>query len=200
MNTLALNPESYEGTYKLIGGELSLDFINTVSWPDTPKAHDWFDVIDNVFVWASEVGLQVSSELRSRSQEVLQNDLKALKQVRSDLKSVLKPLAFNVKPPVSSINTLDSLIHESFSLRYLDANENKWKWRAAGTPKGLIAPVIWNAAFVLTTLDHKRLKYCGRCEWLFYDKTRSGTRRWCDMADCGGRDKALRYYHRKKDK
>jgi len=31
------------------------------------------------------------------------------------------------------------------------------------------------------------------CRWLFYDTTRSGTRRWCDMKSCGNRNKVRRF-------
>ena len=33
-----------------------------------------------------------------------------------------------------------------------------------------------------------------RCLWLFVDASKSGTRRWCDMASCGNRAKARRHY------
>jgi predicted RNA-binding Zn ribbon-like protein len=33
---------------------------------------------------------------------------------------------------------------------------------------------------------------------MFLDTTRNASRRWCDMAGCGNRAKAKRYYSRKK--
>ena len=48
MEALALDPGEYRGTYKLVGGRLSLDFVNTVSWAGTVRQHDWFDSVDNV--------------------------------------------------------------------------------------------------------------------------------------------------------
>ena len=32
-----------------------------------------------------------------------------------------------------------------------------------------------------------------RCRWVFYDDSRTGRRRWCDMASCGNRAKARRH-------
>jgi hypothetical protein len=61
-----------------------------------------------------------------------------------------------------------------------------------------MAPVVWNAGRVLTEIDHRRLGLCPSCDWLFHDTTRNRSRRWCDMGDCGSRDKSLRYYHRRK--
>ncbi|MGI9025541.1 MAG: CGNR zinc finger domain-containing protein [Burkholderiaceae bacterium] len=58
------------------------------------------------------------------------------------------------------------------------------------------APVTLDAADLLTADNHDRLRTCPSCEWLFEDRTRNAQRRWCDMADCGSRDKARRYYQR----
>lgn len=41
----------------------------------------------------------------------------------------------------------------------------------------------------------ERLRPCANdaCRWLFYDASRQGRRRWCDMASCGNRAKAARH-------
>jgi predicted RNA-binding Zn ribbon-like protein len=47
-------------------------------------------------------------------------------------------------------------------------------------------------------LDPDRVRRCANpeCVLLFYDTTRSGTRRWHDMASCGNRAKAAAHYER----
>ena len=42
-----------------------------------------------------------------------------------------------------------------------------------------------------------RVKVCGGCGWLFIDRTRNKSKRWCITAMCGSRAKARRYYARK---
>jgi predicted RNA-binding Zn ribbon-like protein len=41
----------------------------------------------------------------------------------------------------------------------------------------------------------KRLKTCGSrsCRWVFYDRSRNHSSRWCKMASCGNRQKAMRF-------
>ncbi|HAT18121.1 MAG TPA: hypothetical protein DCS76_10030 [Gemmatimonadetes bacterium] len=34
------------------------------------------------------------------------------------------------------------------------------------------------------------------CLWLFIDKSRNRSRRWCDMADCGNQAKVRRFRER----
>jgi predicted RNA-binding Zn ribbon-like protein len=45
-----------------------------------------------------------------------------------------------------------------------------------------------------------RVRICANdtCRWLFYDESRAGRRRWCDMATCGNRAKAARHRARAK--
>lgn len=45
-----------------------------------------------------------------------------------------------------------------------------------------------------------RVRICAndRCRWVFYDESRTGRRRWCDMAICGNRAKAARHRARRK--
>ena len=45
-----------------------------------------------------------------------------------------------------------------------------------------------------------RLRACSSetCRWIFYDDSRTGRRRWCDMASCGNRAKAARHRARAK--
>ena len=47
----------------------------------------------------------------------------------------------------------------------------------------------------LTAGDPERIRICDNdtCRWVFYDTSRTGRRRWCDMATCGNRAKAARH-------
>jgi predicted RNA-binding Zn ribbon-like protein len=201
MDPVALDPGDYDGTYKLIGGEISLDFVNTVSWPDTDREHDWLDRPGNVTAWAVAAGIINEGNrdiLDRRPHALLKKELKNVHHIRKNLEDVLRPLAFNEPPVQTAIETLTTLIHQVYALRRLDPVNYLWKWENLSSLTRVIAPVIWNAAHVLTSIDHTRISHCPSCNWIFYDNTRNRSRRWCDMVDCGSRDKALRYYHRAK--
>ena len=64
MEPIHLNPGSYNGTYKLIGGESSLDFVNTISWPNSSRKHDWLDDPLNFIIWIEAVGIAVPDEIK----------------------------------------------------------------------------------------------------------------------------------------
>jgi len=62
-----------------------------------------------------------------------------------------------------------------------------WQW--------LRAQIAASFGDFLTSGRPHRLKICAnpRCRWMFYDETRSNTKRWCDDRLCGNRDKVRRY-------
>jgi predicted RNA-binding Zn ribbon-like protein len=58
--------------------------------------------------------------------------------------------------------------------------------------------VAGSAAALLLSDEPTWLKQCPgeRCGWLFTDRSRSHSRRWCDSTMCGNRDRARRHYQR----
>ena len=189
MDAIDLNPGAYRGTYKLVGGRLPLDLVNTISWPDTPRAHDWLDSPRNIRGWLHAVGLPAPAD------EV---DVAAVHDVRSLLAAVLRPMAHGESPSAAAVARLSEAIGAAGSRRVIDPDTLGWRWIAPVTIRDALAPVLLDAAELVTAGQRERLRYCPSCDWLFEDQTRNGQRRWCDMADCGSRDKAKRYYRRSK--
>jgi predicted RNA-binding Zn ribbon-like protein len=58
--------------------------------------------------------------------------------------------------------------------------------------------VLQSAADLLLMADPKKIKQCKTCGGLFFDRTRNGTRRWCNQMACGHLLRAKRHYHAKK--
>lgn len=46
--------------------------------------------------------------------------------------------------------------------------------------------------------EFRRFKTCQGCGWSFYDESRNGSKKWCDMGLCGTRSKMRAYRERKK--
>ena len=60
------------------------------------------------------------------------------------------------------------------------------------------AALAGSALTLLSEHNYRRIKICPNCSWLFLDRSRNGSRLWCDMAVCGNRQKAKRHYRRRK--
>jgi predicted RNA-binding Zn ribbon-like protein len=76
-----------------------------------------------------------------------------------------------------------------------------WVWSGLEQElTGFLLPVAHAATDLLTSGQLIQLRQCAGdpCGWLFLDFSKNGSRRWCDMADCGNRAKARRYRERKK--
>lgn len=188
---LPLDPAGYPGSYKLIGGRSSLDLINTFSWPDTARQHDWFAIPENVTVWLDAVGLEAV--------EIAESDLADVHEIRGALANMLRPLAHQSRPTRTAGERFNRLLTRTLGRRRIDPIELTWTWKPLQQAADVLDPVILDAADLITTLQYDRLKNCPSCKWLFEDQTRNGRRRWCDMVDCGSRAKARTYYHRHKN-
>ena len=190
MKPLALDPGAYTGTYKRIAGRTSLDLVNTVSWPNTERHHDWLELPDNLVRWLEASGLE------THGLEVGTDDLEAIRTLRRDLDALLRPLAHDRHPPPEALERFAHHLQDALPRRHIDPETLGWSWSVPRNPIEALAPVIFDAAELMAHGDRKRLRACPACDWLFEDQTRNGRRRWCDMADCGSRDKARRYYRK----
>ncbi|WGF87958.1 CGNR zinc finger domain-containing protein [Marinivivus vitaminiproducens] len=73
-----------------------------------------------------------------------------------------------------------------------------WSTIRTGGP-ALRASFAASLAAFLATQDTGRLKICANplCRWVFYDRSKNNTRRWCSDKACGNRDKVRRLRRRR---
>jgi predicted RNA-binding Zn ribbon-like protein len=119
--------------------------------------------------------------------------------VRSELHWIFVRLAEGRTLRSSDLQALDDALNQAevrLSLQ-LRGGRPHLETETCGSP----APVFLiarAAAEFLATADLSRVRQCEGtgCILLFYDTTRSHTRRWCSMAGCGNRSKVAAHYHR----
>ncbi|GAA0274746.1 CGNR zinc finger domain-containing protein [Cryptosporangium japonicum] len=70
---------------------------------------------------------------------------------------------------------------------------------AADTGTPWLDTIVEAVAVSVATGDWKRLKLCAApdCRWAFYDTSRNGRGRWCEMEVCGNRHKTRTYRERR---
>lgn len=66
---------------------------------------------------------------------------------------------------------------------------------------GALARLAESLARELSQGHPERLRICANdeCRWVFNDTSRTGRRKWCDMATCGNRAKVARHRAKKKE-
>jgi predicted RNA-binding Zn ribbon-like protein len=199
----------------LVGGHPALDLVNTVE-PGTPRPRDHLADPPALLRWARRVGLVDDAEAagvaESWDRDPGSGDaaLAAVRDMREALHTVLLAVA-GARPldPGVVVAALERL-HGRWAAavarsRLLLTPDGSSAARLAvgGVPDQLVPDRAADAALdVLRGADPARLRRCppeaGGCGWLFVDRSRNGSRRWCRMADCGSTVKARRLTERRR--
>jgi predicted RNA-binding Zn ribbon-like protein len=112
--------------------------------------------------------------------------LTELRHVRTQLRELLQRGARPAPRTMSWINDLFAASPAVWQLRGTGAGVEMHLTRAADW-SGVIAAVLQSYGELLESGGIDRVRECANphCTWLFYDKSRNGTRRWCDPQACG---------------
>jgi len=155
---------------------------------------DLLDDAASIEAWAREAGLSSASAGRSSTQRDRATDF--VRRLRTALRAALE--AQQLTPAlVTGINEALDGVRGSLVLAP-DATDPV-AMRAPADPDQLCIDL---AAAVLDIFryDRARVRRCAnpRCVLLFLDVSKSGLRRWCDMATCGNRAKVSAHHARRR--
>jgi len=169
----------------LVAGNLALDLANTISWRGTPRVIDYLANADGLAAWATAIGLIDSADAPA---------LQAFDEVRALRAAIIaagSAIAAGAVPDVSATATVARLAARSLAASSLEGVPASM---AFAPEDQIVGPLAWAALDLFRGEELARLKQCppDDCRWLFIDRTKNGSRRWCDMASCGNRAKARR--------
>jgi predicted RNA-binding Zn ribbon-like protein len=201
--------ERHNHTFDLSGGALCLDFANTWSdrgRPETDHLRDYRDLL----AFAQQTGLLSAAEearLAGRAETDPQAASAALARsrgLREDLYRLFSAFAAGRAPAGGDLEQLNTALPEAYSRLRLErrGDDLVWAWAA---PDGDLAAPLWpvlrSAAELLTSGERELVRECAgsACTWLFLDRSRNRSRRWCSMETCGNRAKAQRHYRRRSE-
>lgn len=194
-------------TFHLGYGALCLDFANTVSWRGSGNPIDRLPVYEELIRFGEQSKLLSADDARLLRREAARHPdtaARALKKavlLREALYRIFAGLAGGRSASASDLEILNGSLPDALTRLRLAAGAKGVSWAWEGEREALdrlLWPVARDAAVFLTSTDVTRLRSCANshCRWVFYDGTRSGTRRWCTMAVCGNRAKLRRYRQR----
>lgn len=180
---------------------LWLDFVNT---EERSTRRDTLGSFEAYVVWMESHEL-LSDErgglLRRRAQLQPAGATAALLEARR-VRAALSLLA--ERGPTAergrqvALTELNRILGRSAGMRQIEALEDgsfRWHFEPTGDAfAGLLLPVVESATESLITGELTRVKRCAaeECGTVFLDTTKNGSRRWCDMATCGNREKQRR--------
>ena len=191
-----------------VAGDPALDFVNTVTARDaTPR--DWLDGYSRLLDWAGHAGLLPDKTLRTLARRAkadpaaARKALARAKALREALYDILEALVWNRVPAADSLALLRKHWLAGASAHHFHFDEGRLARHVPGDTADLdlvAAIVAWRMIEHVMPMPSERLRLCAgpECSWLFVDRSKSGRRRWCDMAVCGNAAKSRRHYARER--
>jgi predicted RNA-binding Zn ribbon-like protein len=141
----------------------------------------------------------VARKLMEPGQAADAGDLKHAIAVREAIRGVIGANSGARVYPVD-IATLNGAIGASrLRARFGSDGRARLEPEAEGV-EGALGRIVAAVFAAMGEEDWTRLKVCDSrsCRWVFYDRSRNHSSRWCKMASCGNRQKAKRFRERSK--
>lgn len=180
--------------FYVIGNNHALDFINSVLFELTRE---------NLLSWAIAVNLVELKKAENLSEKWDEDQLKEVSDFRERLRETVINLANGKEIKPAEIDLINKTLREKTGYQKLQKTPDGFIKRFEldfSEPKKILAPVAESFADLLCYGDLSYLRKCERkdCILYFYDTTKNHKRRWCSMAICGNREKAAKFYRKKK--
>jgi predicted RNA-binding Zn ribbon-like protein len=190
--------------FQLVAGHLALDFANTLDYrSDAERRVELLPTYERFLAFASQSGVITGEQARSflvkSGKRDARRTLEQAIELRETLYALFRSVATGKTPGRSWLRTFNRFLvgarvpeaivwHKPDFIRGCrDLGE---------APDGPLWPIIDAAANLLTSPDRHHIRECSEetCRWLFLDRSKNHSRRWCDMRICGNRSKSRRFH------
>lgn len=198
---------------RLVGGHPALDLINTVE-PRVPGGEpekEHLNTPQELLDWSVRASVIRASEAPA-VQQAWRGE-QALSAVRAIREALYVALLRRLEPDLEPVSAAEAAL-EQLTMRWSAAAARSSLSIVYGGPSPAMLKVGTAAEYtiqdrlahaaveVLTTANIDDFRICplaeGGCGWVFLDRSRNHSRRWCAMADCGARVKARRLTSRRR--
>ena len=201
---------SSSARFGFIGGDPSIDFVNTVDDRLAESPSDRLASYDDLLDWSEQAGLvrsEVLTSLReaaSESEQAAERALRRSRSFRERLYRILTATAAGSPPGTKDLDGITTLARKAAARTRLDRRDDGFAWILDEAKGYELDWPLWElaraAVSLLTSESLKHVRQCAdeTCGWMFIDRSRNHSRRWCAMSSCGNRAKARRNYARQK--
>ena len=197
------------GKLTLSGGALSLDFANSVGSRHTDHEHDYLEEYADLVAWSVHAGsldAAAAADLDAYAGSEPQTAADVLaraRALREAIYAIFTALDRGAPPNPADLDLLNAEVARALAQLRLQPHGDHYDWgwteeRALDRP---LWPIARSAADLLVSGDMARVHKCANdgCHWLFVDRSKNHSRRWCDMKECGNVAKVRRYRTRQKE-
>ncbi|MGD0611241.1 MAG: ABATE domain-containing protein [Anaerolineales bacterium] len=194
--------------HRLIGGELCLDFANTLNGHHRLRQHEYLHGYQDLLRWSLHADVLLPRDARRLSKIALASPARAASAyqkaiaLRETIFSIFAALAGEREPRADQLDQLNAAWHEGQRHTRLVRMSDGFamKWDDNSSLESILQPISSSAVDLLTSKNIRRVRGCQGvdCDWLFLDTSRNHLRRWCSMEECGNRAKMHRRQLRQK--
>jgi predicted RNA-binding Zn ribbon-like protein len=207
VNTTVSLPPDLPADAPVPGLDSAIDFVNTTGISRGRPFEDFKRAGDAVH-WLHAEGYLDHAAAIAEFQRLTADEARGtsallrLRAVRGGLREVIDAIDEERAPHPDAIAAVNDALGlpERAAMR-VDGNRVLVETRRDGEPfDQALAEIARSIADELRAGRPERFRICQNdtCRWAFYDKSRPGTRRWCEMSSCGNRMKAARHRARQK--
>jgi predicted RNA-binding Zn ribbon-like protein len=189
----------------IVGGNLTLDFANTVDDPFGPQPFDYIADFRRLLAWSQRIGTVSDRSAVALQQTAEDNPRQAgatmrhAKDLRAAINETFGALA-DGRSPEAGWNQLRPFVTQALQHAGVMCSPHvllSWDSSDLESP---LWPVAEAAYRLLVGPEIQRLKRCAACPWLFLDRSKNHSRRWCTMEICGTDEKIRRYVTKRADR
>lgn len=187
--------------HRFSGEALALNVTNSVVLRNEPaRTFDRFDDADEIVRFAAAAGRFCAEEVGGRALKVghpgeARPRVIALREAAD---AFFRDQASGVDTRADLLAPLLGLCAEALAADPVALADDRTGPATGVGSINLEAAVALSALALLEPAKRRRIRICANCSWLFLDKSKNGSRLWCDMSVCGNRQKAKRHYERKR--
>jgi predicted RNA-binding Zn ribbon-like protein len=192
------------GSIARIGGHVALDFANTAGWHASAARSEWLTSYGEWLAWLGQSGAVSRATVRLLAREADRQPARTRRalartvEARELVYRVFAAIAQRQRPHQDDLQRLHLA-----RVAALAAATPEWgrggpslSWPdAARDLTAPIHPLMLAANALLGGPLLTRVRQCGNhpCGWLFIDRSKNGSRRWCSSAECGNATRVRRF-------
>jgi len=203
-NTPVTHPPASDHVHGVVPLETAFDFLNTLELEDDALV-ERLTSLDDAADWLTSHGVirdRAALDRSARTRESRADALARLITARTALRDVAHAVAHERAPEPAAIDIVNRTLASRERIELIAANDGvRLGHSHLGDPvDDAMARIAEPIVREIGAGHDDRIRVCANdtCRWLFYDESRAGRRRWCDMATCGNQAKARRHRERQK--
>ena len=182
-------------------GHVALDFANAVGQRNTDAPVEYLPSYGHLLAFAGQCDLLAPAQLKRLARRAALDPagaaaaLRRAVELREALYRLFAGAAGGRAPDDDDLAVLNRAVG-----RLQIGRDYQWQW-AAGSDAldAMLGPIVRAALDLLMSDRREQVRVCAAddCVWVFLDTSKNRSRRWCDMKQCGNRNKVRRFHQRR---